>query len=503
VSKLEALIDRQIASDRTKVVDWLSELIDLQSILLIRCNPLDREWIAGQLLSALPKVRRWSFRIEAGDLESFGFSPFKMLLEAIEPPLYGGNHLLDNYLSALATLGNSERQVIYEQFSHLFLMGNSYKLVILQTDDTPLPIEMARFVREHRWAYPKTEEVAELLDRYGMAVNDRNLRLAAGLAREDLRRGIERAVLTPDPDRSLETYRNERLLLLGVKYQPTPVFREIVGLDLLVEAVSDLEFGFSAAARTVGLPFPKGWLLAGIPGTGKTYSASAIASILGYPMLLLEIDKIKVGGIGAMSMVLEIARLCAPCILYMDEIEKLFSLEDRPILALLLTWLQDKDFPVFVIGTLNRIEHLPVETTRAGRFDRVWEVPAPDEEARVKQFLFFLSHYDPRFKNSNLVFDIYDWQLLADETARFVGAEIQQVVINTILRIKKHNLEGEVTFADLLTSARAFKSMFKRNEKQILSIQSSIEGVADPSNSSNGSLLPPRNIDPYAPVDCN
>ncbi|WP_373545651.1 ATP-binding protein [Chamaesiphon sp.] len=500
MSKLEQLKDRDRGDCQSGALDWLAELVSLQSILLIRCNPLDREWIVEQLKMVLPKCHRWSFRVESGDIESFGFSPFKTLLEAIEPPFYGGNHLLDNYLSALATVGLSERQTIYEQFSNLFLLGKSYRLIILQTDDTPLPIELSRFVREYRWAYPTTAEIGELFDRYGLEVNDRNVRLATGLAREDLRRGIERAILTPDPARSLETYRNERLLLLGVKYQPTPVFKEIVGLDFLVEAVADLEFGFSAAARQVGLPFPKGWLLAGIPGTGKTYSASAIASILGYPMLLLEIDKIKVGGIEAMARVLEIAKMCAPCIFYMDEIEKLFSLEDRPILALLLTWLQDKDFPVFVIGTLNRIEHLPVETTRAGRFDRVWEISAPDDNARVKQFLFFLSHYDPRFKDGNLVFDLYEWQRLADETARFVGAEIQQVVINTVLRVKKQDLEGLVSFEDLLASAKAFRSMFKRNEKQILSIQSSIEGLADASNSGNDSILTPRNIDVYAPV---
>lgn len=482
-------------------LSWLTELVNAQSILIIRCNPLDREWVIEQLRAEMPDCNRWHFRVESGDVESFGFTPFKMILEAIEPPFYGGNYILDNYLSALATLTPSEQQTIYEQFSNLYLLGKSYKLVLVETEDIPLPIQMSRFVREHRWAYPTVPEISELFEAYGVEENERNLRIAAGLAREDLRRGIEQALLTSDPSASLEKYRNERLLLLGVKYQPTPAFREIVGLNKLVEAVGDLQFGFSEQARQVGLPYPKGWLLAGIPGTGKTYSASAIASILGYPMLLLEIDKIKVGGIGAMARVLEITRLCAPCILYMDEIEKLFSLEDRPILALLLTWLQDKNFPVFVIGTLNRIEHLPVETTRAGRFDRVWEVPAPDDNARVKQFIFFLSHYDNRFKGGAEVFSLDNWQRIADETARFVGAEIQQVVINAVMKVKREDLTAVVTLEDLLQAAKSFKSMFKRNEKQILSIQNSIEGLADPSSSDDGSILPPRDIDLYRPFE--
>jgi ATP-dependent 26S proteasome regulatory subunit len=470
-------------------------------ILLIRCNPLDREWIVSQLIEFLPDAHRWQLHIGI-DAINAASTPFNRMLAALRQATSGGNYILDNYLTALATLLQWERQTIYEQVADLFSRSQfQYQLVLIQTDDCPLPIELARFTHEHRWAYPTTAEITELLHEFNFDITERNLRLATGLAHQDLRMGLSQAIHTSAPDRHLETYRNARLSLLGVKYDPPPALTEIGGLNLLVEAIEDLQFGFTDTARTIGLPFPKGWLLVGVPGTGKSYSAKCIASTLGYPMLSLEIDKIKVGGLTAMARVLEIAKLCSPCVFYMDEIEKLFTKEDKPLLSLLLTWLQEKDFPVFVIGTLNRIEDLPVETTRAGRFDRVWEVSAPDEESRLKLFVLFLKRFDERFKvKDDYVFNLFDWQRIVDASTEFVGAEIEQVVINTVLRLKKRDLTAKITAADLLESAESFKSMFKRNTKQILQIQNSIEGLADKSNSDDRTILPDRNIDIYAPI---
>jgi ATP-dependent 26S proteasome regulatory subunit len=474
------------------------ELIKQHQILLIRCNPLDREWIVAQLIVDLPDCQRWKLHSKLDDSST----PLTQLLTAVRQVMDGGNYILDNYLSAIATLTLWDKQVIYEQIGDLFLLCQlPYQLILLQTDEQPIPIDLARFINEYRWADPTTQEITRLFQAYGLEPSERNLRLAAGLAHEDLRIGLKQAQSYSKPDSFLEKYRNARLSLLGVKYDPPPPINEIGGLDLLVKAIEDLKFGFSDPARELGLPFPKGWLLAGVPGTGKTHSAKVIAAELGYPMLSLEIDKIKVGGLTAMARVLEIARICAPCVFYLDEIEKLFSREDKPLLSLLLTWLQDKDFPVFVIGTLNRIEDLPVETTRAGRFDKVWEVPSPDEEARLRLFILFLKSFDSRFKvKTDLVFNLFDWQRIVDATPEFVGSEIQQVVLDTVARVKRRNINAEISAADLLETAEAFKSMFNRNNKQILQIRNSIQGLANPANSGQRNVLPPREIDVYAPI---
>ena len=379
----------------------LIQLMTQHRIVLVRCNPLDREWIVSTHLS---DCQRWRLNVAiANDAIA---SPFGLLLDAIRNVSTEGNFIFDNYLTFVATLAPWEQQLIYEQFADLYSL---------------------------------------------------------------------------------------------VKYDPPPAFNEIAGLDELVLAIDKLKFRFSQRAIDLGLPYPKGWLLVGIPGTGKTYSARSIASALGYPMLSLEIDKVKVGGLTAMARVLEIARVCAPCIFYMDEIEKLFTRDDKPLLSLLLTWLQDKTFPVFVIGTLNRIDDLPIEATRAGRFDTVWEVDSPDAESRLNLFLLFLKRFDPRFKD-DLVFDKYEWQGILDETIEYVGAEIEQIVIDTIARIKEGDPNGEVTARDLLEEAMQFNCLFERNSKQIVTIRNSIRELAKPSHSKKQSILAPRNFDPYRPA---
>jgi ATP-dependent 26S proteasome regulatory subunit len=476
--------------------DNLNEQLQQYPILLIRCNPLDREWIAAQLIAALPNCNRWKLPQSAISLT--------LLTTALATVQNGGNHIFENYLSAAATLSSSDQYVIHEQISELFLLtAHPYQLILLQTDDQPIPIALARFIHEYQWPYPSTAQITALFQEYSLEPTDRNLRLAAGLAHEDLRLGLKQAQSHPEPAKYLEHYRNRRLALLGIRYEAPPNLAEIGGLDRLVAAIEDIKFGFSDQARQIGLPFPRGWLFAGVPGTGKTHSARAIASQLGYPMLSMSIDEIKVGGISAMAKVLKVAELCAPCLLYLDEMEKFFSLkEDRQTLGLLLTWLNDKDFPVFVIGTLNRIEDLPPEITRAGRFDRVWEVPSPDEEARLRLFLLFLKPFDKRFQD-DLVFNLFDWQRIVDATPEFVGSEIQQVVCDTVSRIKRLDINAEITAMDLLETATGFKSMFNRNNKQVLQIRNSIQGLADPANSGQRTLLPQRNIDLYAPISPN
>lgn len=473
-----------------------TELMSRHRIILVRCNPLDREWIVNTHLS---DCQRWRLNVAIGN-DAIA-SPFPLLLDAIRNvSTGGGNFIFDNYLTFVATLAPWERQLIYEQFADLYsLCQHQYRIVLLQTDDSPLPLELARFIYEYTWKLPTPAEITELFGEYHFEPSDRNLRLASGLAYQDLKLALQQSHQSLEPKLYLETYRNARLSLMGVKFNPPPAFKEIAGLSELVAAIEKLKFRFSQRAIDIGLPYPKGCLLVGIPGTGKSLSAKYISSVLGYPMLSLEIDKIKVGGLTAMARVLDIAKVCAPCIFYIDEIEKLFTRDDKPLLSLLLTWLQDKNFPVYVIGTLNRIEDLPVEATRAGRFDTVWEVDSPDAESRLNLFLLFLKRFDPRFKH-DLVFDKYEWQGILDETIEYVGAEIEQIVIDTIARIKECDPNGEVTARDLLEEAMNFNCIFNRNSKQIVAMRNSIRELAKPSHSGRQSILAPRNYDPYRPA---
>jgi hypothetical protein len=195
-------------------------------------------------------------------------SPFPLLLDAIRNVSTEGNFIFDNYLTFVATLAPWEQQLIYEQFADLYsLCQHRYRLVLLQTDDTPLPIELARFIYEYTWKLPTAAEITELFGEHHFEPTERNLRLASGLAYQDLKLALEQSGESPEPELYLETYRNARLSLLGVKYAPPLAFREIAGLDELVAAIDKLKFRFSQRAVEIGLPYPKGCLLVGIPGS--------------------------------------------------------------------------------------------------------------------------------------------------------------------------------------------------------------------------------------------
>jgi hypothetical protein len=109
--------------------------------------------------------------------------------------------------------------------------------VLLQTDDTPLPIELTRFIYEYNWQLPTPAEVTELFGEHHFEPTERNLRLASGLAYQDLKMALQQSSQSPEPELYLETYRNARLSLLGVKYDPPPVFKEIAGLNELAAAI--------------------------------------------------------------------------------------------------------------------------------------------------------------------------------------------------------------------------------------------------------------------------
>jgi hypothetical protein len=161
----------------------LIQLMTQHRIVLVRCNPLDREWIVSTHLS---DCQRWRLNIAIAN--NAIASPFGLLLDAIRNVSTEGNFVFDNYLTFVATLAPWERQLIYEQFADLYsLCQDRYRLVLLQTDDTPLPIELARFIYEYNWKLPTAAEITELFGDYHFEPSDRNLRLASGLAYQDLK----------------------------------------------------------------------------------------------------------------------------------------------------------------------------------------------------------------------------------------------------------------------------------------------------------------------------
>jgi SpoVK/Ycf46/Vps4 family AAA+-type ATPase len=183
------------------------------------------------------------------------------------------------------------------------------------------------------------------------------------------------------------------------------------------------------------LPAPKGLALIGIPGTGKSLTAKAIGSIWRLPLLRLDTGSLFGGFVGESEertrRALEVANTIAPCILWIDEIEKAFAGGDRDggtsarVFGTILTWMQEKVSPVFVVATANNISALPPELLRKGRFDEVFFLDLPSPEERKEIFSVLLAKY----KRPPIHFDL---DVLAKASEYFVGAEIEAAIIDAL-----------------------------------------------------------------------
>jgi SpoVK/Ycf46/Vps4 family AAA+-type ATPase len=210
-------------------------------------------------------------------------------------------------------------------------------------------------------------------------------------------------------------------------------------MDLLKEWMNQRTASFSDKAREYGLPEPKGMLLLGVQGCGKSLTAKAIAGLWRLPLLRLDVGKIFGGIVGQseenIRKAISTAESVAPCILWTDELEKGFSgtqssgISDggttARVFGTFLSWMQDKKKPVFVVATSNDVTALPPELLRKGRFDEIFFVDLPNAEERAEIFAIHLKKRkrDPKE---------YDLKALGKLSVGFSGAEIEQVVVSAL-----------------------------------------------------------------------
>jgi SpoVK/Ycf46/Vps4 family AAA+-type ATPase len=222
-------------------------------------------------------------------------------------------------------------------------------------------------------------------------------------------------------------------------YPATEAFGDVGGMDALKSWLGMRTMAFTERAREFGLPQPKGVMLMGVQGCGKSLCCKAIASLWRLPLLKLDTGKIFSGIVGSseenVRRAISIAESVAPCILWVDEIEKGFAGTQSSaysdagttarVFGSFITWLQEKTAPVFVVATANDISQIPPEFIRKGRFDEIFFVDLPSVEERRE---IFEIHLKKRKRNP----DNYDLDALAAATTGFSGAEIEQVVIDAL-----------------------------------------------------------------------
>jgi SpoVK/Ycf46/Vps4 family AAA+-type ATPase len=219
-------------------------------------------------------------------------------------------------------------------------------------------------------------------------------------------------------------------------YEHREEFSDVGGMDVLKDWLVKRRNAFSSRARDFGLPLPKGILLIGVPGTGKSLTAKAVGALWQMPLLRLDVGKIFAGLVGSseenIRSVIKTAEAIAPAILWIDELEKGFSGTASSgqtdggttsrVFASFITWLQEKTTPVFVIATANNVHQLPPELLRKGRFDEIFFCDLPDREDR-QQIL------DIHIRKKNRDPGQFDMDKLVEATVDFSGAELEQAVV--------------------------------------------------------------------------
>ena len=213
--------------------------------------------------------------------------------------------------------------------------------------------------------------------------------------------------------------------------------KEVGGLEQLKEWLIKRGKAFSPAAREFGLPEPRGILLLGIPGCGKSLTAKAISSMWQLPLLKLDVGKVFSSLVGSseenVRRAIATAESIAPSILWLDEMEKGFSGLSSSgqtdggttarVFGTFLTWLQEKKTPVFVVATCNNVKELPPELLRKGRFDEIFFVDLPSKEERKD---IIKIHLEKRHRNPA----DFEIDKIADNTKEFAGSELEEIVVS-------------------------------------------------------------------------
>jgi SpoVK/Ycf46/Vps4 family AAA+-type ATPase len=222
------------------------------------------------------------------------------------------------------------------------------------------------------------------------------------------------------------------------------------GLVKLKQWLHKRGMAFSQKARDFGLPEPKGVLLLGVQGCGKSLAAKATATLWNLPLLKLDVGKIFDAYLGSSEKnireAIKIAEALSPNILWLDEIDKAFSGvgsqhsgdsgASARVFGTFLTWMQEKTHPVFVLATANNIERLPPELLRKGRFDEIFFIDLP---TKVERESIFSIHLKKRNRNP----DIFDIPLFSQKAEGFTGSEIEQLIISGLYHAFAENREVE------------------------------------------------------------
>jgi AAA+ superfamily predicted ATPase len=360
------------------------------------------------------------------------------------------------------------------------------KTIVITSPSAKVPDDLKDDVFLIEFPPPNLEELNAILERFTqnrkVRVNltplgrEKILRSALGLSANQAQRVFGKAIVAEvkDPngrvvkpaglldETSIDMITQEKKAIIRESgalefFSPQETIADVGGLEVLKDWLRQREKAFTKEARDYGLPAPKGLALIGIPGTGKSLTAKMAASLWHLPLIRMDVGALFGGLVGQSEentrRALALVETIAPCLLWIDEMEKAFAQggldggTSQRVFGHILSWMQEKKKPVFVIGTANDITRLPPEFLRRGRFDEVFFLDLP---TTVERREIFQVHIQKRKRPPHN----YDLDALARASEGYVGAEIEQAVIDAMyLAFNDPQQPGrDFTTEDILTA---------------------------------------------------
>jgi len=369
----------------------------------------------------------------------------------------------------------------------------SQKTIVLMSPVQEVPVELEKEVVVLDFLPPDMGELNQVLSqeleqsrsgRITTEVREKLLKAALGLTRDEAEKVYRKA-------RVVNGRLNEETVDIVLSEKKQLIRRngilEFMDIDETIDSVGGLEElkrwlkqrsdAFTERAREYGLPQPKGMLILGVPGCGKSLIAKTTSRLWGLPLLRLDLGRVYDGSMVGRSEAnlrnaLRTAESISPAILFIDEIDKAFAGSSGSsdsdggtssrIFGTFLTWMQEKTSPVFVMATANRVERLPGEFLRKGRFDEIFFVDLPNPEERNE---IFRIHLQKRRRDISR----FDLDQLTKVCEGFSGAEIEQGLISAMYEAFAQG--REFTQLDIIASIRATLPLSKTMSEQVTALR--------------------------------
>lgn len=383
-------------------------------------------------------------------------------------------------------------------------LKNSFKTIVLISPSLEIPTELEKEITLLNFPLPTREDLSRLLDRIIEDVKqfpqvridldgggrERLLQAALGLTLGEAENVFAKIIVQDErlsAEDVNEVFAEKQQIIrksgLLEYYTTKETFDHVGGLAVLKDWLAKRAVAFTDQARAFGLPAPRGILMLGVQGCGKSLCAKAVSTRWQLPLLRFDMGRMFGSLVGSseenVRRAISVAESVAPAILWVDEIDKAFAGSQGSgntdggttarVFGTFLTWLSEKIAPVFVVATANDISQLPPELLRKGRLDEIFFVDLPSDEERKEVFRIHLSKRGRDPGN-------FDLEPLVDASEDFSGAEIEQAVISALY--DAFYAQHELCTEDALEALRQTVPLAKTMDEQINRLRSWAEGRA-------------------------